>query len=94
MNNLTLQHSMQVASDIARENKKSLKQIFNGKINGSFLIKIKNLVITELGDRLFRFMPLPETNAQIVTGNVVAHEYDICRMIVGTHRHHSILYGQ
>ena len=90
MNNLTLQHSMQVASDIARENKKSLKQIFNGKINGSFLIKIKNLVITELGDRLFQFMPLPETNAQIVTGNVVAHEYDICRMIVGTHRHHSI----
>ena len=90
MNNLTLQNSMQFTDDITKEYNKILRQLFNGKINGSFLIKIKNMVIDELGGTILQYMPLPATAASLVTGNITTHEYDICRMIVGTHRHHTM----
>ena len=90
MNPLLSPSSMQLANEILKENNKTLKQIFKGKINSSFLIKIKNTVLDTLGEQLYQFMPLQLGHTHLLTGNVGTHEYDICRMIVGTHLHHSI----
>lgn len=90
MNNLTLQNSMQFANVIEKEINQALKQLFKDKINGSFLIKIKKSVIADLGDNLFRLMPFQTSDSWMVTGDSATYEYDICRMIVGTHRHHTV----
>ncbi len=67
-----------------------IKNIFHSKINGSFLIKIKNQVIKKLGPELLKIFPFSLNESQLVTGVNWTPEYDICRMIIGVHRHHSI----
>ena len=75
---------------INEETNKTLKQLFKGKINGSFLIKIKSAVIIKLGIQLLDYYNIRFDSERIVTGRDETPEYDICRMIVGIHRHHSI----
>lgn len=75
---------------INEETNKTLKQLFKGKINGSFLIKIKSTVIIKLGIQLLEYYNFHFDSERIVTGRDETPEYDICRMIVGIHRHHSI----
>lgn len=75
---------------INEETNKTLKQLFKGKINGSFLIKIKSAVIIKLSTQLFEYYNFHFDSERIVTGRDETPEYDICRMIVGIHRHHSI----
>ena len=75
---------------INEETNKTLKQLFKGKINGSFLIKIKSSVIIKLGIQLLEYYNFHFDSERIVTGRDETTEYDICRMIVGIHRHHSI----
>lgn len=75
---------------INEETNKTLKQLFKGKINGSFLIKIKSTVIIKLGIQLLEYYNFHFDSERIVTGRDETSEYDICRMIVGIHRHHSI----
>lgn len=75
---------------INEETNKTLKQLFKGKINGSFLIKIKSSVIIKLGIQLLEYYNFHFDSERIVTGRDETPEYDICRMIVGIHRHHSI----
>lgn len=75
---------------INEETNKTLKQLFKGKINGSFLIKIKSSVIIKLSTQLLEYYNFRFDSERIVTGHDETPEYDICRMIVGIHRHHSI----
>lgn len=75
---------------INEETNKTLKQLFKGKINGSFLIKIKSSVIIKLGIQFLEYYNFHFDSERIVTGRDETPEYDICRMIVGIHRHHSI----
>lgn len=75
---------------INEETNKTLKQLFKSKINGSFLIKIKSTVIIKLGIQLLEYYNFHFDSERIVTGHDETPEYDICRMIVGIHRHHSI----
>ena len=75
---------------INEETNKTLKQLFKGKINGSFLIKIKSTVIIKLGIQLLEYYNFHFDSERIVTGRDETSEYDICRMIVGIHHHHSI----
>lgn len=75
---------------IKEETNKTLKQLFKGKINGSFLIKIKSSVIIKLSTQLLEYYNFRFDSERIVTGHDETPEYDICRMIVGIHRHHSI----
>lgn len=75
---------------INEETNKTLKQLFKGKINGSFLIKIKSTVIIKLSIQLLEYYNFHFDSERIVTGRDETSEYDICRMIVGIHRHHSI----
>ena len=67
-----------------------LKQLFKDKINRNFLIKIKNRVITKLSEKMFNYYPNMFNYSTVVTGTEETLEYDICRIIIGTHRHHSI----
>lgn len=75
---------------INEETNKTLKQLFKGKINGSLLIKIKSSVIIKLSTQLLEYYNFRFDSERIVTGHDETPEYDICRMIVGIHRHHSI----
>ncbi len=78
------------AKSISDENNKTIKELFKNKINGSFLIKIKSEVVNKLALEQFIYYPLRFDNKKIVTGTNETPEYDICRIIVGVHSHHSI----
>ena len=76
---------------IAEQNDSVLKRMFAGKIKGYFLIDIKNQVLKELGlNNLIKYYDFRWSDVRIITGIGEAAEYDICRMIVGIHRAHSI----
>lgn len=90
MNNLINQQALQAIRDIQKENNQTIKQLFRDKINGNFLIKIKEEVVTKLGVELFQIFSFKYDSTQVVTGNCQTPEYDICRIITGVHRHHSI----
>lgn len=90
MNTFTNSQFIQAVNEITKENNKSLKQLFKNKINGNFLIKIKNEVVRELGAELLQIFPITFSNTTTVTGLSETPEFDICRMIVGVHKHHSI----
>ena len=69
----------------------ALKQVFQGKINGYFLINIKNRVMKELGyENLIKYYDFRWSEERTVIGIGEAAEYDICRMIVGIHKAKSI----
>lgn len=70
--------------------KRTLKDLFKNKINGSFLIKIESMVFNRMGSDMSNFYSLQFDWDSIATGISEAPEYDICRMIIGVHRHHSI----
>lgn len=76
---------------IAEQNNTVLKQIFNGKIKGYFLIDVKDQIMKELGiDNLIKYYDFRWSDVRMITGIEEAAEYDICRMIVGIHKAHSI----
>lgn len=51
---------------INQETNKTLKQLFQGKINGSFLIKIKSAVMSELDALLFEYYHIRFDSERIV----------------------------
>lgn len=81
---------MEELKAINESSHKALKQIFKGRINGSFLIKMETAVLTEFGPSIFDYYKFTFDAKAIVAGRDETPEYDICRMIVGTHRHHSV----
>jgi hypothetical protein len=84
----------QIATAICENDNKTLRVLFKGKINGSFLIKVKSKIFERLGPSLFTYYSMQFDNARIVTGTDETPQYDICRMIVGVHRHHSIFLSE
>lgn len=81
---------LRLCKAVCENNDKTFRDLFKGKINGSFLIKIKGEVLRELRADFPKYFPMLFDNANIMAGTVDAAEYDICRMIVGVHRHYSI----
>lgn len=76
---------------VAEHNNDSLKRLFKGRIKGYFLIDIKDQVMKDLGlDNLMKYYDFRLSEERMITGIGEAAEYDICRMIVGIHRAHSI----
>jgi len=70
---------------------KELKDHFEKEITPGFLIKIKTLVIEKLGPDYLIYYPLQNNHENVfVLGSDVSPEYDICRHIIGTHRHNSV----
>lgn len=69
---------------------KTLKELFKDKINGSFLIKIKSEIFSKIDFDLFNYYSMSFNNASIITGREETPEYDICRIIIGIHKHNSI----
>lgn len=88
---LPLMDSHTVLENIAEQNNNALKHVFEEKIRSSFLIKIKDQVLKELGlEKLIRYYNFGFSELEMITGIGEAPEYDICRMIVGIHRAYSI----
>lgn len=85
---------MKFAKSISDENNKTIKELFKDKINGSFLIKIRSEVFNKMALDLFNYYPFQFDNKKILTGTDETPEYDICRIIVGVHRHHSIFLSE
>lgn len=85
---------MKFAKSISDENNKTIKELFKEKIKGSFLIKIKSEVLNKMAHDLFNYYPFQFDNKKILTGTDETPEYDICRIIVGVHRHHSIFLSE
>ena len=85
---------MKFAKSISDENNKTIKELFKDKIKGSFLIKIKSEVLNKIALDLFNYYPFQFDNKKILTGTDETPEYDICRIIVGVHRHHSIFLSE
>lgn len=85
---------MKFAKLISDENNKTIKELFKDKINGSFLIKIKSEVLNKIAPELLNYYPFQFDNKKILTGTDETPEYDICRIIVGVHRHHSIFLSE
>lgn len=81
---------VQFAQPILERSNKIFRELFKEKINGSFLIKIKGEVIKKLNGDFLKYFPIQFDDSTIMMGTDNAPEYDICRMIVGVHRHHSI----
>ena len=86
--------SMKFAKSFSDENNKTIKELFKDKINGSFLIKIKSEVLNKMALDLVNYYPFQFDNKKILTGTDETPEYDICRIIVGVHRHHSIFLSE
>lgn len=85
---------MKFAKSISDENNKTIKGLFKDKINVRFLIKIKSEVLNKMALDLFNYYPFQFDNKKILTGTDETPEYDICRIIVGVHRHHSIFLSE
>ena len=83
-------NQMNVAKAITDQTNQTLKALFRHKINGSFLIKIKSEVLKQLGTELFAHYSMQFDYTRIATGINDAPEFDLCKMIVGVHQHHSI----
>ncbi len=76
---------------VVEQNNDALKRVFKGRIKGCFLIDIKDQVIKNLGlESLMKYYDFRWSEERMITGIGEAAEYDICRMIVGIHRAHSI----
>lgn len=76
---------------VAEQNNDALKRVFKGRIKGCFLIDIKDQVIKDLGlESLMKYYDFRWSDERMITGIGEAAEYDICRIIVGIHRAHSI----
>ncbi len=76
---------------VAEQNNEALKRVFKGRIKGYFLIDIKDQVMKDLGlDNFMKYYDFRWSDERMITGIGEAAEYDICRMIVGIHRAHSI----
>lgn len=76
---------------VAEQNNDALKRVFKRRIKGSFLIDIKDQVLKDLSfDNLMKYYDFRCSDERMITGIGEAAEYDICRMIVGIHRSHSI----
>lgn len=80
---------------VAEQNNNALKQVFEGKIKGYFLIDIKDRVMRELGwKNIVSYYDFSWSNERMVTGIGGAAEYDVCRMILGIHKAHSIFLSE
>ena len=76
---------------VAEQNNEALKRVFKGRIKGYFLIDIKDQVMMDLGlDNFTKYYDFRWSEERMITGIGEAAEYDICRMIVGIHKAHSI----
>ena len=76
---------------IAEKNNAALERVFKGRIKGRFLVDIKEQVMKGLGlESLLKYYDFRWSDERMITGIGEAAEYDICRMIVGVHRAHSI----
>lgn len=76
---------------IAEQNDAALERVFKGRIKGRFLVDIKEQVMKGLGlESLLKYYDFRWSDERMITGIGEAAEYDICRMIVGVHRAHSI----
>lgn len=76
---------------VAEQNNDALKRVFKGRIKGCFLIDIKDQVMKDLGlESLMKYYDFRWSDERMITGIGEAAEYDICRMIEGIHRAHSI----
>lgn len=76
---------------VTEQNNAALKSIFRERIKGYFLIDIKDQVIKNFGVKsLLKYYDFRWSDERMITGIGEAAEYDICRMIVGIHRAHSI----
>lgn len=76
---------------VAEQNNDALKRVFKGRIKGCFLIDIKDQVMKDLGlESLMKYYDFRWSDERMITEIGEAAEYDICRMIVGIHRAHSI----
>lgn len=79
---------------INKNNDKTLKNLFKDKISGSFLIKIKSKVIEKINIDFLNYYHIQFDNSGVLTGTNETPDYDICRMIVGVHRHNSVFLSQ
>lgn len=76
---------------IEEQENETLQSVFKEKIEGWFLIDIKDQVIKALGlENFMRFYDFRRSPERMIKGIGEAAEYDICRIIVGIHRAHSI----
>ncbi len=96
MNNFAspLADAVKLAQALENQNNKTIREIFKAKINVSFLIKIKCEVLRKISTNLPHYYSMQFDNSTIITGTDETPEYDICRTIVGVHRHHSIFLSE
>lgn len=78
-----------------KENR-DLKRLFSGKIKGTFLIKIKDSVMRIIAEEFLYLyeISLDGYDIRALTGDRTTPQYEICRIIVGTHRHNCIFFSE
>lgn len=87
-------NQMTAAKAITDQTNQTLKNLFRQKINGSFLIKMKSEVIKQLGVELLDHYSMQFDYTRVATGINDAPEFDLCKMIIGIHQHHSIFLSE
>ncbi len=83
---------MAAVRQMQNETDRVLKELFRKDIRGSFLIKIRYMVAQAIGVELFNYYRLDMlfNTSTVVTGRDETPEFDIARIIVGCHKHHSV----
>lgn len=85
---------LSVTADVRKLTEQSngaLQRVFATRISRWLLLDIKDRVMKELGlADLKKYYDFRWSDMRMITGIGEAPEYDICRMIVGIHRAHSI----
>lgn len=80
----------QCVESVQKSKDQGFKELFRGKIRGSFLINIKGQILKTFGTDIMKYYDFRWTNENMLTGKDDLPEYDICRFIVGIHCSHSI----
>lgn len=89
MNSMPSLPNAQITKYIRKRND-ATKEIFKNRIHPNFLIKIRDEVLSSFGDNLFNFYTPYINLNHIISGDYDSSDYDICRIIIGIHRHYSI----
>ena len=83
-------YEMMIPEKIKDERARVIREVFRNKIKINFLLKVTDIIRERIGVEILKYYDMRFDNTNLISGTVQAPDYDICRMIIGAHRSHSI----
>lgn len=83
-------YEMMIPENIKKERARVIKEVFRDRIKINFLLKVTDIIRYKIGVEILKYYDMRFDNTTLISGAVQAPDYDICRMVIGAHRSHSI----